>query len=402
MLSLVTEDHKLYLSGLELTSFPVDLLSRHHESSSSTSSSPCSFEDDSTLAPTVSSEDAVTRVLRTLEVLDLSCNQLRSLPADLSHLVSLHTLNLSDNHLSSLSGTVLPPALTTLVLSGNSFASFPLAELLSVAPSHTSLSLSGNKLASLPANLSRLFALTSLQLGSNELTTRSIDVVFPAGLQVLYLGGNLLTELPETVGLLARLRVLSVHDNLLSRLPATMVQLTDLEVLNLHRNRLTLLPVELLALRQLRQLSVRQNPLVTNFAASYHQHLPTLQELAGRVVKKHRLDEGQEARLPLGVKQFLEGSHECLGCGGSYFGDSGVSRVEFVDMCGSFRVPFLQYICSDACHNHNHGQPQMSRHGKLARLRKVLLDKYAPSKSLSLEDITRELAEREEELDALV
>lgn len=365
---------ELNLSGLDLAALPEALLS------------PKSLPEASSV-----------------RALDLSCNRLRRLELDLSPLTSLETLNLSDNQLTTLEGLILPASLRTLQLNGNQLASFPLLTLLSQCPSLTSLYLSGNKLASLPEGLEELVALRTLYLGSNQLSSLPEGLLFPPGLVSLYLGGNRLSAVPATLGLLTRLRVLHLHDNQLTELPASLVQLSELEVLNLHRNRLALLPVELLGLRKLRQLSVRQNPLLTRFAGSYHRHLPSLQELAARAIKQHAIPYSPEA-LPPALCDLLDSSSRCLGCGGPYFGNNCVSHIEFVDLCGSYRVPFLQYICSARCkeevkgtggHRQEAALP-LTPLAKVARLRKILLDKYCPSESVALEELQRELEENEE------
>ena len=58
---------------------------------------------------------------------------------------------------------------------------------------------------------------------------------------------------------------------------------------------------------------------------------------------------------------------------GVYF-DSRVEHVKFVDFCGRYRIPLLQYLCSPSCTKH---QPSASTSGDSdsdeGRMKKVLL-----------------------------
>jgi len=352
------------------------------------------------LKPTNNTNDNTQQQFETVSCLDLSCNSLTTLPNSLEHLTNLKVLNLSDNSLGTetILTTRFPSSLEVLILNGNQISEIPISAF---PKSLRRLHLSGNKISTLPMDLDTLTSLKELYLGQNHLSVIDSNLLFPSNLEVLYLGGNQLTTIPQTIGFLPNLKLLSLNDNLIKALPPTFVQLSNLEILHLHKNKLTFLPVEILGIRKLKQLTVRQNPLLTQFADNMHHHLPSLKELSGRTIKKHKISY-QKENLPKEVSQYLESSKECLGCAGAYFGDSCLSHVEFIDMCGSYRVPFLNFLCSEKCKKEESQESQEPSFSRVVRLRKILLDKYAPSSSTTMEVLEKEIIKNEEYFDDLI
>jgi hypothetical protein len=56
------------------------------------------------------------------------------------------------------------------------------------------------------------------------------------------------------------------------------------------------------------------------------------------------------------------------------FFDNRVENIKFVDFCGKFRVPFLQYLCSTRCaENRTSAGPQPSTSASGYMMKKVLL-----------------------------
>jgi len=168
-------------------------------------------------------------------------------------------------------------------------------------------------------------------------------------LQLLYLGGNQLTEVPPELGQLSWLQGLSLSDNSITRLPRQLKQLTRLQSLSLHNNQLQLLPKEIIELTCLTELSLRGNPLVVRFIREMSNNVPTLLELSGRCVKKCSLRYNRSI-IPTSLVNYLNHARTCDNplCAGVYF-TSRVQCVKFVDFCGKYRVPLLQYLCSDGC-----------------------------------------------------
>jgi Leucine-rich repeat (LRR) protein len=167
-------------------------------------------------------------------------------------------------------------------------------------------------------------------------------------LEILYLGGNQLESIPVEVGCMQGLVSLVLCDNRLESLPSSLVSLASLQSLSLHNNRLSTLPPEIIHLN-LVELSLRNNPLVVRFVKQMMYEPPTLMELAGRVVKVKNIKYSHQV-LPGNLVQYLDSSHSCVNpkCKGVYF-TSHVEHVKFVDFCGKYRVPLLQYLCSPKC-----------------------------------------------------
>ena len=208
-----------------------------------------------------------------LTTLDLGFNQLASLPEWLGALTGLTSLNLGDNKLASLPEWLgALTGLTTLNLTGNKLASLP--EWMGALTGLTTLSLGFNQLASLPESLGALTRLTTLNLTGNKLASLPESLGALTGLTTLHLGFNQLASLPESLGALTGLTTLDLEDNELASLPESLGALTTLTTLNLAHNRLARLPESLGALTTLTTLNLTGNKL-----ASLPEWLGALTEL---------------------------------------------------------------------------------------------------------------------------
>lgn len=282
--------------------------------------------------------------------LRLERNRLDRLPsAALAPLgLRLHTLDVSNNGLTSLGEQLPCPSLRVLLARGNRLNELPkhLPSPLQV------LNLSGNQFTTLPDQLTQLVELRHLYMGGNLLTELPDCVGNMLSLEALYLGGNQLEELPASLGRLWRLHSLGLNGNRLASVPASLADLRSLCSLALHDNRLRTLPPGLVQLGQLVELSLRGNPLVGRFVHDLTYRAPSLRELAARCVIRAGLHKSYEARvyLPASVREYLASAQHCVNprCGGVYF-DSHVERIQFVDFCGKYRLPLLQYLCSAHC-----------------------------------------------------
>jgi Leucine-rich repeat (LRR) protein len=348
--------------------------------------------------------------LRTLTSLDLSRNQLAALPpavAWASALPQLRVLDLSHNALTDLPAA-LPPTLVHLALQHNQLATLPAAVF--TLPALTKLAVGGNRLTQLSGPFHELRALRMLYAGCNAIASVDDSLAAVAGtLEVLYLGGNRLRAVPRVVAALQRVTVLHLSDNQLTSLPDTLGGLHELTVLHVHRNQLRTLPVELLALRRLRQLSVRDNPLVATFADACAVMVPSLRDLAARACHQQMatdpaLADTWHRRLPRELWAYLQSAHACSSCNAVCFGQSRDSQIEFLDLCGQYHVPFSRYLCSTACargggDDANEGAAAQSRDavGCVVRLRRVLLNRYAPGSAPSLAELREEAIRADQE-----
>lgn len=188
--------------------------------------------------------DAIFGLADTLEVLNLSGNQLDSLPADLSRLRKLRILFCSDNP----------------------FTEVP--ECLGDCPQLEMVGFKANRIRHLPADS------------------------LPPDLRWLILTDNQLQALPEEIGNCQRLQKLMLAGNQLTRLPPTLAECTSLELLRIAANRLQVLPDWLLTLPRLSWLAFAGNPFSdANEAASLARHsLPAIART--QVVLHEQLGQG--------------------------------------------------------------------------------------------------------------
>lgn len=217
--------------------------------------------------------------LTQLKLLNLSDNQLSKLPAEVCELTQLISFGLSRNQLSELPveiGKLIQ--LQKLSLTANSLGKLPIEigrltqlkelslhnNLLDEFPLEicqltqlTELSFSYNQLNKLPVEISQLTQLKELYLYRNQLIEIPIELTQLTQLTVLYLGNNQLSELPAEIGRLTQLKELYLYNNHLSILPAEIGQLAQLEALYLGGNELTQLPLEFRSLQRLSELELR-------------------------------------------------------------------------------------------------------------------------------------------------
>ncbi|KAJ1347608.1 hypothetical protein KIN20_002707 [Parelaphostrongylus tenuis] len=258
--------------------------------------------------------------------LDISNNHVSVLPEEIAALTHLRTLSARNNLLEELPKSICKlHQLDSLYLGGNRFEVVPLPIL-------------------------KMKCLRVLHLGGNRIESVPYDIGSLISLEVLYLGGNLLRDVPATIGRLHRLSSLTLCDNQLEAIPSTFGQLQNLKNLALHNNALRTLPTEIVKLRHLRQLSLRQNPLVDHFVNNVQLGPPTLKELAGRVVRSKIFNPAISDILPRELIAYLHSANQCVNpkCKGVYF-EACVEHVKFVDFCGIYRVPLLQFLCSPKC-----------------------------------------------------
>lgn len=301
--------------------------------------------------------------------LNLCSNQIKFLSPIIHSFHNLQVLDLSQNLLTQLPQCITQlTKLTTLIASNNQLDndSFPKDFGTSLAGSLKVLSLGGNQFKSVPAEILELTQLRSLYLGGNCIEEITRDIKKLENLRVLYLGGNQLTSIPQEIGLLQNLQSLSVCENRIRSLPSSIAFLRSLRSLALHKNLLTALPPEIVRLRGLVELSLRNNPLVVRFVKDFEFETPSLLELAGRAVKVNKLPFSPEV-LPMQLVNYLQTARRCVNpkCKGKFrhisrrasnkhfspgvYFDAHIEDIKFVDFCGIYRLPLLQYLCSPTC-----------------------------------------------------
>lgn len=94
-----------------------------------------------------------------------------------------------------------------------------------------------NLLTSLPASMSNLTRLIRLQAGSNQLT-QLYDFTPHTVINILDISFNQLVLLPQTINNLSFLTILLLQNNQLTELPSSLYNIKSLQVLNLCNNPL--------------------------------------------------------------------------------------------------------------------------------------------------------------------
>lgn len=279
-----------------------------------------------------------------IEALNLSRNLFEIIPLNVfkfKHLQKLEVCELSLN--------TIPEQITNLQnlrhldVRNNLIRSIP--KYLSKIKTLEEINFSGNELTQFPEVFFYLPNLSSLNLGENKIPVIPQTIYQIKKLKILYLGGNLLKHLPDTIGLLRQLTCLVVCDNQLSTVPQSIASLRNLKRLSLHNNLIRTLPPQILNLTSLESLSLRNNPLVRKFVDNLMLTPPSLKELAARSVRKDINMKIAEDILPCDLIKYLNTAHECLNphCTGVYF-ETCFENIKFVDFCGMYKVPFLQYL----------------------------------------------------------
>ena len=153
--------------------------------------------------------------------LDLSKQDLETVPPEIGRLTRLTSLDLRHNHV-----TEIPSRITQLT-------------------QLTSLNLSWNQLTEVPAVISQLSRLTSLDLSFNQLTDVPAAITQLTRLATLNLYGNELRELPAAITQLTQLTWLNLSNNQLTEVPAAITRLTNLETLGLLEHKSLDIPPEI-------------------------------------------------------------------------------------------------------------------------------------------------------------
>jgi protein kinase-like protein/Leucine Rich Repeat (LRR) protein len=202
-----------------------------------------------------------------LEILDLSNNQLTSLPLELAQLKKLKILFASNNQFE-----VLP-------------------EVLGQLPHLEMVGFKANKIHSVP------------------------EYSLPAQLRWLILTDNQIKTLPNSLGERPRLQKLALAGNCLTHLPQSMSQLDNLELVRISANQLTECPEQLLSLPKLAWFAFAGNPFSqTNSAIQSVPVLPSssfsLQDVLGQgasgVISKATWNNKKQTDFPkdIAVKVF--------------------------------------------------------------------------------------------------
>ena len=200
--------------------------------------------------------------LPNLTTLDLSYNNLTSLPKSITRLENLTRLYLSWNKLTSLPKSITRlENLTEIKLNKNNLTSLP--KSITRLENLTRLDLSWNQLTSLPKSITRLENLNFIDLSHNNLTSLPKSITRLENLTTLNLNGFSLTSLPESITRLENLTELNLINNQLISLPDSFWKLKKIISINLINNNFISMPNEITKLEKLTSLYLSANQLTS-------------------------------------------------------------------------------------------------------------------------------------------
>ena len=221
-------------------------------------------------------------------------NNLSSLPVELLQLPNLQSLDVSFNHIPSISSHISCPSLKYLCLSNN-------------------------KMIELPTTVWYLPHLEEIQVKNNFLASIGKDSIDPLRLSKL-------------------LKVVDISHNKLDDLPSFILDMPALEELYLSHNELTTLPHNLWECRTLRELDVSYNALIT---------LPSCepQSIYISTQQPHAIPAVQCGRKVVGAKAYLQGNFEGI--------TSKISKSNTTGFVSALETP--QEVYSEEYMYHNEG-----------------------------------------------
>ncbi|XP_072049249.1 uncharacterized protein [Amphiura filiformis] len=295
-------------------------------------------------------EDHLTEIQEDLVMLDVSRNSIQIIPSTIINYQRLIELDISNNRVYRVPDEIVHlKNLRTLVCKNNRLNCASLPKDFGRCPALETVNFSGNLFIDFPMQFCEIKSITCLHIGGNRIRVLPNQIRELERLEHLYFGGNQLSSIPAELGDLQSLVSLVLCDNRIETLPPELTKLKRLKSLSLHNNQLRTLPPEIISFGELCELSLRGNPLVVRFVRDLTWQPPSLLEMSARVVKNRNITYTEED-LPRNLISYLNSAHRCLNpnCNGVYF-ESHIEHVKFVDFCGKYRLPLMQYLCSPNC-----------------------------------------------------
>jgi Leucine-rich repeat (LRR) protein len=207
-----------------------------------------------------------------LRSLDLSRNNLESLPEEIIQLSSLKGLKLNNNKLESLPESIGQlSSLQNLFLFNNNLKSLP--ESIGQLSSLQYLNVSNNKLESLPESIGQLSSLQYLNVMYNKLESLPESIGQLSSLQGLELNNNNLESLPESIGQLSSLKYLYLNNNKLIDLPELPSSIVDIE---LRENPISENPEDIPHLIEKNKDKWLKNPSIEKFLPNLYEYISSV------------------------------------------------------------------------------------------------------------------------------
>jgi len=198
--------------------------------------------------------------LRSLGKLVLCHNAIRSLPDTIGLLTSLGELDISYNHLVHLPHTFcLLESMSVLDLSHNALSTLP--DMIGELRSLRSLKVSNNRLTALPTSIAHLRSLEDLEAASNQLATIPSGLDGMIALKRLDLKENRIAVFPPLPPS-PSLADVSLGFNRIRHLPKHIEGAPNLSILDVRDNKIVEFPAELVeSCRKLVRIDLRNNDL---------------------------------------------------------------------------------------------------------------------------------------------
>lgn len=220
----------------------------------------------------------------------------------------------------------------------------------------TSLSLSNNKIKKLPAELGNMKYLTELHVSDNLLESIPTSIIKLQELKILSLDGNRLREIPQHLGYVTSLTYLDLSKNQIQFLP---IEISRLQLLK----KILLVDCPLWS-RQDIDLRMGQHEIIQDDSlcekdssgrqveSKKHSKILPLQDIAAIAFAKTALatnkswnEAKEEFNFPPLNQALMDELYECSTCHGPLFKNH-IKRVRFVPK-GEYLVPYVYRLCKN-------------------------------------------------------
>lgn len=172
-------------------------------------------------------------------ILDISGQNINSLPKEIKHLKKLQILNLNDNNLEFLPSEI--GELTNLqVLMADNNVLIELPEEIGELNFLEEISLANNQLTKLPENFKKLKNLRKLNINKNSFTSLPLQILNLDYLSLISAADNSINLIPSNISNLENLFFLNLSNNKIKSLTNELVELQHLKEINLTGNKLNM------------------------------------------------------------------------------------------------------------------------------------------------------------------
>eukprot|EP00002_Diphylleia_rotans_P008824 TRINITY_DN1880_c0_g1_i7.p1 TRINITY_DN1880_c0_g1~~TRINITY_DN1880_c0_g1_i7.p1 ORF type:complete len:751 (+),score=128.70 TRINITY_DN1880_c0_g1_i7:42-2294(+) len=200
--------------------------------------------------------------LPTLVSLNLSSNFIAAFPKGITNCVSLKTLDMSGNDIPVIPRVILQMGISELFHGRNRLSIFPEIPR-QVYSTLVSLRLPNNRLATFPKQLTYYPFIRSIDLAHNKIAFMPHRLSEFMMLTYLSMENNGISYLPDSLFGTQSLRSLNLSHNALSVIPGAISRLLHLETINLSHNLISEMPSTFTNLQSLRYMDFSMNKLVS-------------------------------------------------------------------------------------------------------------------------------------------